>query len=187
MLWFVWHRIPRDHSILLRHVKRGGDYGSAFTAAWKQNATWLRRVRACQIIRRETILLLLLLEIQPVRSPVHVKLWSTRAPLTVDMLPPLTIWWPRTWALTPAGLISRPSSSAHSLIPIRPSSAIWQKVIWCSMHTGCAALTPYALWLKAISWGTERNLFMVRSPTATRDVSVPACHTSIDFLLCIHK
>lgn len=33
--------------------------------------------------------------------------------------------------------------------------------------------------------GTALNLFMVHSPTATRDVAVPARHTSTHFLLCI--
>lgn len=33
--------------------------------------------------------------------------------------------------------------------------------------------------------GTALNLFMVRSPTATRDAAAPACRTSAYFLLCI--
>lgn len=97
---------------------------------------------------------------------------------------PLAIWGPRTWALTLARLISNPSSSVHSLIPIRPSSAIWWKVIWCSMHTGRSTDTLCFV-IEGNLLGTALNLFMVRSPTATRDVSVPACYTSIDFLHCI--
>lgn len=69
-------------------------------------------------------------------------------------------------------------------IPIRPRSAIWQKVIRCSMHAG-RSIDTLCFVIEGNLLGTAPNLFMVRSPTATRDVSVRARRTSTDFLLCI--
>lgn len=52
------------------------------------------------------------------------------------------------------------------------------------MHTGRSTDTLCFV-IEGNLRGTQLNLFMVRSLTATRDVSAPARHTSTDFLLCI--
>lgn len=223
MLWFMQHRIQRDHLMLFCCIKWFGDYGSTLLKLQSFN-----KAAECYmimsngnmsniitIIINKSFLLLLLFEILPDHPPAHSisvqdhdqrqtnmysyayvfflsvcsrlflcsKLWSSFDSLCFLCFN-LTIRGPRTWALTLARLISSPSSSVHSLIPFRPSSAIWWKVIWCSMHTG-RSIDTLCFVIEGNLLGTELNLFMVRSPTATRDVSVPACHTSTDFLLCI--
>lgn len=52
------------------------------------------------------------------------------------------------------------------------------------MHTG-RSIDTLCFVIEGNLRGTQLNLFMVRSLTATRDVSAPARHTSTDFLLCI--